>query len=148
MCILGVAGEAGLRATVPTVLALPCSSTMQATQERPAKGRHCLHGNGCGCTLVSPRLCLLSPEDTSYLLGIQVQEGTLGNDVPMATGGPGATGVINFIFPVLPMSQICCLLGSGRVSRAPQIFPQGKIYSQFVVPELDGDRDWGDRALF
>lgn len=139
---LGCSGKA----TDLTVLALPCLSTCRrvglekASQERPAKGRHCLHGDGCGCTLAPPCLCLLSPEDTSYLLGSKVQEETLGTDVPMATEGPGATGAINFIFPVLPWSQICCLLGRCRDSGAPPIFPQGKIYSQLAVPELGGDQ--------
>lgn len=110
----------------------------KVTQKRLAKGRRCLHGNGCGCTLAPPRLCLLSPEDTSYLLGIEVQEGSLGIDVPMATGGLGATGAINF--PVLPCSQMGCLLGRCRDSGAPQIFPQGKIYSQLALPELGGDQ--------
>lgn len=130
---LGCTWRCQVESIAPTVLlALPCLSTMRGkglgkvTQERPAKGRHCLHRNGCVCTLAPPRLCLLSSEDTSYLLGSMVQEGTLGTDVPMATGGPGATGVINFIFPVLPWSQICCLLGRGRDSGAPPIFPQGK----------------------
>ena len=119
-------------ATAPTVLLiLPCLSTMQGVgaglekgiQERPAKGVHCLHGNGCGCTLAPPRLCLLSPEDTSYLLGSEVQEESLGIDVPMATRGLGATGTINFILlpDRLPAWEVQRLRGPSNISPGKNI---------------------------
>ena len=122
----------GWRATAPTVLlVLPCLSTMQGVgaglekgiQERPAKGGHCLHGNGCGCTLAPPRLCLLSPEDTSYLLGSEVQEGSLGIDVPMATRVLGATGSIKFIlFPDrLPAWEVQRLRSPSNISPGKNI---------------------------
>ena len=116
-----------LRATAPIVLLVsPCLSTMQdvgarlekAIQERPERGGHCLHGNGYGCTLASPSLCLLSPEDTSYLLGSEVQEGSLGIDVPMATRDLGATGTINFILlpDRLPAWEVQRLRGPSNIS--------------------------------
>ena len=120
------------RATRPTVLlVLPCLSTMQGVgaglekgiKERPAKGGHCLHGNGCACILAPTRLCLLSPEDTSYLLGSKVQEGSLGIDVPMATRGLGATGTINFILlpDRLPAWEVQRLRGPSNISPGKNI---------------------------
>lgn len=104
------------------------SGLEKATQERLAKGGHCLHGNacgcnGCGCTLAPPRLCLLSPEDTSYLLGSEVQEGSLGIDVPMATRVLGATGTINFILlpDRLPAWEVQRLRGPSNISPGKNI---------------------------